>query len=209
MEQFLILATVNMIAVASPGPDFAMVLKNTLQSGRKHGIATAFGIGLGILVHLTYTLLGIGFILSKSALIYAIIKWAGAAYLVYLAFMSFKSAKKEIKNTTNLTKTDTLPHVSKGPIALGLKQGFLVNVLNPKATLFFIAIFTTIVNPATAMSSMLLYALWIFVYVIAWFSLIAWAFSGPKILNWYQQHGYYIDWLMGVLLLLLAIRIVV
>jgi len=209
VEQFLILATVNMIAVASPGPDFAMVVKNTLQSGRKHGIATAFGIGLGILVHLTYTLLGIGFILSKSELLYTVIKWAGAAYLVYLAFMSFKSGKKEVKKDTNFRDKDALPSVSKTPISLGLKQGFLVNLLNPKATLFFVAIFTTIVSPNTAMSSMLLYAVWIFVYVIAWFSLIAWAFSGRKILNWYQQHGYYIDWLMGSLLLLLAIRIVI
>jgi len=198
-----------MVAVASPGPDFAMVIKNTLQSGRTHGIATAFGIGLGILVHLTYTLLGIGFILSKSELLYGIIKWAGAGYLVYLAFLSFKSSQKAVKNDFSPLNNPTSTKLSKETIGLGLKQGFFVNVLNPKATLFFVAIFTTIVSPATPMSSLLLYALWIFIYVIAWFSMIAWAFSGRKILNWYQQQGHYIDRLMGLFLLMLAIRILV
>ncbi len=205
MEQFLLLASVNMVAVASPGPDFALVLKNTLSSGRKVGIATAFGIGMGILVHLSYTLLGIGFILSKSEGLYTAIKWAGAAYLLYLALVSFKSQKSPAEDVEPI-ETQAIKNPSSKEIRRGLRQGFIVNVLNPKATLFFVAIFTSVVSPNTPMTSLLLYAAWIFVYVIVWFSMVAWAFSGHRITHWYQQQGYLIDRLMGVFLLLLAVR---
>ena len=64
--EFLTVALVHLLAVASPGPDFAIVVRESVSSGRHTGICTAIGVGSGILLHVTYSLLGIGLIVSQS-----------------------------------------------------------------------------------------------------------------------------------------------
>jgi len=201
LSEFLLLATVNAFAVASPGADFAVVVNNTLRGGKNIGVATAIGIGLGLVVHIIYTLLGVAFILAKSDVIFTVIKYLGASYLLWLAFNSFKSkrSKKDIPSKQ--------PHINMTQFQ-AIKQGFFVNVLNPKVTLFFVAIFTTTVSQNTAIGVQIFYGVWICVYAAFWFSLVAWGFSRPILLNWYQTHGHYIDWGMGCVLVLVAIRLV-
>jgi len=201
VSEFLLLATVNAFAVASPGADFAVVVRNTLRGGKSIGVATATGIGLGLLVHITYTLLGVAFILAKSDLIFITIKYLGASYLLWLAFKSFQS--KKVKS--NLSSEQ--PHIEM-TTAQAIKQGFVVNVLNPKVTLFFVAIFTTTVSSKTSIGIQALYGVWICVYAALWFSLVAWSFSRQVILKWYQEHGHFIDWGMGCILVLIAARLI-
>ena len=76
------------LAVASPGPDFALVLRQSLVHGRKTAIATSFGIGAGILVHVTYSLLGVGLLLKSSPLAFTFLKFVGAAYLGWLGIQA-------------------------------------------------------------------------------------------------------------------------
>ncbi|MGB0495606.1 MAG: LysE family translocator [Kangiellaceae bacterium] len=201
LNEFIILAIANVFAVASPGVDFALVLKNTLQIGKSAGIATAIGIGLGISVHMAYTLFGVSLIISNSPTIFQAVKIIGALYLIWLAYQSFQSRKKE-------TKTETKGQSLEQPWLKSMRQGFIVNVLNPKATMFFVALFTNIVSIDTPFKIQLLYGVWLVVYAILWFSFVAWMFSGQKVRNWYTQHGHYIDWAMGAFLLLIAIRLV-
>ncbi len=202
LNEFLLLATAHLFAVASPGADFAVVIKNTLRCGKIAGLATAFGIGLGILVHLVYTLLGVAIILARSEALFSIVKYAGAAYLLWFAYRSFQS-KKIDKNPLNAPR-----HIELS-IFQALRQGFVVNVLNPKVTLFFVALFTNIVSPSTPLWIQVSYGLWLSIYTMFWFAMIAWGFSRQAVLNWYQQHGHYIDWAMGVVLLIISIRLVI
>ena len=202
LNEFLLLATAHLFAVASPGADFAVVIKNTLRSGKAIGLATAFGVGLGILVHMVYTLFGVAVILSKSEILFSTIKLAGAVYLLWLAYISFQSRK----NKKNLIKKQS--HIELSAFN-AIRQGFVVNVLNPKVTLFFVALFTNIVSPSTPLWIQVIYGLWLSIYTMLWFAFVAWGFSRKLILLWYQEHGHYIDWAMGVILLLIAIRLVV
>jgi len=201
ISEFLLLATVNAFAVASPGADFAVVVRNTLRCGKSIGVATAIGIGLGLVVHITYTLFGVAFVLAKSDLIFTTIKYLGASYLLWLAFKSFQSRK--IKSDL----PEEQPHLEMTR-SQAIKQGFVVNLLNPKVTLFFVAIFTTTVSSSTSIGIQILYGVWICVYAALWFSLLAWGFSRKVILNWYQEHGHFIDWGMGCVLVLIAARLV-
>ena len=204
LSEFLLLATAHVFAVASPGADFAVVLRNTLNAGKSTGLYTSLGIGLGILVHVAYTLLGVALLLASSALLFTLIKWLGAGYLLWLAYGSFQSRSSSPKPTVE----SELAHITISPFH-AIKQGFFVNVLNPKVTLFFVALFTNIVSFDTPLTVQFGYGVWLSVYTFIWFSIVAWGFSRPFVLNWYQRHGHFIDWGMGVILMVIAIRLLV
>jgi RhtB (resistance to homoserine/threonine) family protein len=202
LSEFLLLATAHIFAVASPGADFAVVLKNTLNAGKSTGLYTALGIGLGILVHVAYTLLGVAFLLAGSELLFTLIKWLGAGYLLWLAYGCSQSRP----SSPEATAESAVTQIVISPFQ-AVKQGFFVNVLNPKVTLFFVALFTNIVSIDTPLLIQFGYGAWLSVYTFIWFAIVAWGFSRPLVLNWYQQHGHFIDWGMGVMLVVIAIRL--
>src|SRR3954449_8055528 len=82
---------IGILAALSPGPDFVVVMKNSLGIGRKYGIATALGIASALIVHITYTILGFSIILEKSPVIFNVIKIIGAAYLLWLGWQGIRS----------------------------------------------------------------------------------------------------------------------
>src|SRR5262245_11030039 len=119
--------------MVTPGPDMILVIRNTFVTGRRAGLQTSIGILTGNLVHITYCVLGIGWIISRSILAFAALKYAAAAYLIYLGIASFRAGETSLE-TRDLT-----------PRRLGEKwfvQGFLNNILNPKGTLFYLGMFT-------------------------------------------------------------------
>ncbi|MET1257053.1 LysE family translocator [Aliikangiella maris] len=200
LNEFLLLTIAHIIAVASPGADFAVVLRNTLSAGKKAGVVTAIGIGCGISVHIVYTVLGVAVVLSQSEMLFNGIKIIGAIYLLWLAWQALQSrAKRAAKNYQ--------------PQSVSLKnhqafyQGFLTNVFNPKATVFFLALFTSIVSQTTPWWIQSLYGLWLVVYIMLWFVVVAWVFSRKKVLDWYQTHGHYFDWGMGIFLIFIAFKL--
>jgi RhtB (resistance to homoserine/threonine) family protein len=199
-NEFVLLSMAHLFAVASPGADFAVVLKNTLQSGRRNGVFCAIGVGCGISIHLIYTLFGVALILSQSEYWFFIIKVIGALYLVWLAYQLFQSRAKKVVHHPPLKRKAISQFKA-------FQQGFLTNVFNPKVTLFFLVLFTNIVDVKTPLIWQSLYGAWLVFYTIVWFCLVAWFFSRPKILHSYQAHGYYFDWLMGGFLLLLAAKL--
>ncbi len=200
LNEFILLSLAHIIAVASPGADFAVVVKNTLRSGRTTGMLTAIGIGSGISVHLVYTLLGIALLLSQSPLIFNIIKIIGAIYLLWIAWQAFHSkAKKAAEHHEK--------HYQIGRWQ-AFRQGFLTNVFNPKVTVFFLVLFTNIVDPQTPLWLQSLYGLWLVLYTMFWFVMVAWVFSRQLVLAWYESHGHYIDWGMGLFLTFIALKLV-
>lgn len=91
MSAFLTIAFVHLLAVASPGPDFALAVKNALSGSRSGALWTCAGIAAGILVHVTYCLLGIGLVISQSILLFTTIKWIGALYLIFIGWKALTS----------------------------------------------------------------------------------------------------------------------
>ena len=200
LNEFILLSIAHIIAVASPGADFAVVLKNTLRSGKVTGVLTAIGVGCGISIHLIYTLFGIALILSQSPMLFTIIKITGALYLLWIAWQAFHSRAKKASNQLN-EKHAELSSMQ------AFRQGFLTNVFNPKVTVFFLVLFTNIVSPETPLWIQSLYGLWLVLYTILWFMLVAWTFSRQRVLNWYETHGHYIDWGMGCFLIFIALQL--
>ena len=135
MELGLILSFIGASVILSfmPGPDNIFVLTESLTKGQRNGIAISIGLCLGVLVHTIAAATGLSIIIQKSAIAFSFIKYFGAAYLLYLAFKAIKEKKPFINlssSTINKQKERLLPLIRKG---------FLMNVLNPKVSLFFIA----------------------------------------------------------------------
>lgn len=96
---FVTIGIISLLAAMSPGPDFAVVTKNSLFGSRTTGLYTAVGVGLGIFLHVGYSLVGIGLVISQSIFIFSIIKYVGAAYLLYLGYQLLKVKKERMSDT--------------------------------------------------------------------------------------------------------------
>lgn len=200
LKEFLSIAFVHLLAVASPGPDLAVVLKQSLRFGKKAGLQTAFGIGMGILVHITYILLGFALVLAKNESIYKVFTMLAALYLLYIAYQSLTS--KAIRNFGDEVKMEVTEKIS---FLKTFQIGFFTNALNPKASLFFLSVYTAIVSPQTPSSIQLIYGLYMALATGLWFGLVA-AFFGNKIVrNRYLKYSPYIDRAIGILLIILVL----
>ncbi|MEP6831613.1 MAG: LysE family translocator [Rhizomicrobium sp.] len=114
----------------APGPDLAFILGHTARNGRRHGLAAMLGVWVGVLCHITFAVVGLSALIAASAQAFAIVKWAGVAYLFWLGFQALRSHGGFL--------ADARPHftVSRRRV---FGQGVLVNVLNPKVAIFFLA----------------------------------------------------------------------
>jgi len=191
---------VHLLALISPGPDFIMAVRNSLVYSRKTGLWTAVGFGFGIAVHILYCLAGLAVVISKSILIFNTIKFLGAGYLIYIGLKSFyaKSSKLDVGE---YKKKDDITALS------AVKTGFLTNVLNPKATLFFLSLFTFVISPNTPMIIMLIMGSIMIINTILWFSLVAVLLSQKRIRMIFEKFQNVFNKTFGGLLIVLGIKI--
>lgn len=166
--ELIAVAIITILAVISPGADFAMATRNSYLYGRRAGLLAAAGIALGVQVHVTYTIMGIGFVISHSEFIFSAIKIVGAVYLIYVGYKTFFT---KIRLNIDLSSS-----VSLSPMG-ALRTGFLTNALNPKTTLFVVSTYTQVVSPETSLSLQIAYGLFMSFTHWAWFSLVALFFS--------------------------------
>lgn len=134
MELELILSFIgaSIILTLMPGPDNIFVLTESITKGQKNGILISVGLSLGILIHTLAAATGLSMIVQESAMAFSLIKYFGAAYLFFLAYQAFKEEKMVLDlNAKPISKNDHS--------LLLIRKGFLMNVLNPKVSLFFIA----------------------------------------------------------------------
>ncbi|MBT2255911.1 LysE family translocator [Priestia megaterium] len=152
-----------------PGPDNLFVLAQSISNGKNSGIFTSLGLCTGLLVHITASTLGISAIIYQSALAFSIIKYAGAAYLLFLAYKAF-SAKK-----TNLN-VENKPLLTYKSL---YKKGVIMNILNPKVSLFFLAFLPQFIDQSNenATQQMFVYGVIFLIQTLVIFSLIS-IFSG-------------------------------
>lgn len=200
LNEFVAVATIHILAVMGPGPDFALVTRNSLVYSRKSGVLSALGIGLGILVHVTYSIIGVAVILSKTPVLLAVIKYIGASYLIYIGYQSLTDKYHAAKNANHTSGHDIAPLEA-------LKTGFITNVTNPNATLFFLSIFTTVISQQTPVFVKTLYGVEMSLATFLWFGLVALVFSHKLIKTRIAGVQFYVEKAMGIILILFALKI--
>lgn len=196
------LISVSVIAIfmaISPGADFVVITRNSMFHGRQSGLYSALGIGLAIWIHVAYSIAGLAIIISKSIILFSLIKYLGAAYLIYIGYKTFTSKSKlSAEGQTAEVKLSRLGSV---------KLGFITNALNPKTTLFFLSLFTQVVNPSTPVWVQLLYGLIICLAHIIWFSVVSLFFSHPALVKKFNTHKQKIEKVVGSVLVGFGVKV--
>ncbi|WP_188985375.1 LysE family transporter [Pseudomonas matsuisoli] len=199
--EFFTVALIHLLAVASPGPDFAVVVRESVMQGRRTGLITAAGVGTGILVHVAYSLLGIGLIVSQSIVHFNALKWLAAAYLLYIGFKALRARPAAVS-------ADALSAPSADRSARSaFVVGFVTNGLNPKATLFFLSLFTVVISPQTPHLVQAGYGLYLAVATGLWFCMVALLFSQARVRAGFARLGHWFDRAMGAVLVALGIKL--
>ncbi|ATR81779.1 MULTISPECIES: LysE family translocator [Pseudomonas] len=199
--EFLTVALIHLLAVASPGPDFAVVVRESVTHGRRAGTWTAFGVGTAIFLHVGYSLLGIGLIVSQSIMLFNALKWLAAAYLLYIGFKALRASPA--KPGSDEVQAATVERTPRGAFV----AGFMTNGLNPKATLFFLSLFTVVINPHTPLLVQAGYGVYLALATGLWFCLVAMLFSQQRVRAGFARMGHWFDRAMGAVLVALGIKI--
>ncbi|MEN8639346.1 LysE family translocator [Pseudomonas sichuanensis] len=201
MNELIAVALFTLLAVISPGADFAMVTRSSYAQGRKSGLAAALGIAMGVQVHVLYTVLGIAVIISHSPVLFLAMKVVGAGYLVYLGY-------KSLTNTTRISLGGGQDG-GDGGVIKALRTGFLTNALNPKTMLFVVSAYTQVVQPGSPLALDFAYGAFMSLAHWAWFSLVAIFFSSAGLRAAMIERQRIVDRVIGVALIGLGLAVVV
>ena len=137
LQTIVMFVTASTLLALAPGPDILFVLTQSMSKGSRSGIVIALGLCSGLIFHTTAVALGVAVIFQTSALAFSLLKFVGAAYLLYLAFMAFKDASKSKLESSK----------SRLSLISLYKRGILMNITNPKVSIFFLAFLPQFTNP--------------------------------------------------------------
>lgn len=196
---WLPLATICILGAMSPGPSLAVVLKNTLAGGRSEGVKTALAHGFGVGLYAFATVAGLAALITGSPMAFMVIQWLGALFLAYLGVKALRGST----GVAEAARSDTELSYSGN----GLRSGFLTAFLNPKLAIFFAALFSQFVSAQAQLPEKLVMASTAAVIDAGWYLLVVLILSHSKVLTVLRRRAALLDRIFGVLLLLLAVRI--
>ena len=194
MNEIIAIAIITLLAVISPGADFALVSRNSYLYGRKQGIYTAYGIACAVWIHISYSVLGLSFLKHYIPNLLHIIQYIGALYLMYIGYKTF----------TQQQISDHVTHALLRPRQAFI-QGFLSNSLNPKTTLFVMSIFAQLLRGNHGLMHLIGYGMFISASHLLWFLLISLFCSTPVIRNKILRKQVSINRVIGTVLATLGL----
>ncbi len=195
-------AMISLLGAMSPGPDFAIITKNCLTGTFRTGVMTTLGVTTAMMVHISYCVLGIAYIIAESPMLFSVITYLGAAYLFYLGVMLLKEKKSSSpegssKELNALAKKKHNPFIS----------GFLCNILNPKATLFVLSVFTQFIHPDMSILQKYLVGSIMAWAGLVWFIFLSYFITHRLLQKHFAKVQFYICKTMGVALCGLALYV--
>lgn len=195
---FAVITIVHLLAAASPGPDFAFVTRQSLVHGRKAGLLASVGIALGLAIHIAYSSAGLAAVVAHSLEWMLVIKIVGGAYLIYLGIGGLRSRPGELDANVAAVRGSALRLIA---------GGFLCNALNPKAPIYFVALFTVVLSPDLPALTLMVYGVWLMVLQWLWFSLVATVFAHGWIRIRLLAVRHWVDRVFGAAMIALGVRV--
>jgi threonine/homoserine/homoserine lactone efflux protein len=208
-EGFLRMASYHALGVASPGPDFAIVLHQSIHRGRRAALFTSAGIATGIFFHVAYSLFALQWLIDNAPAALDVIKIFCAAYLAYLGIKIlcgiFRKKTAGSAGSPSASAAGTAGTASESDWQ-SFRAGLLVNILNPKVALFFFAGFTNphIIAPGQPLGHKAIYGCWMAFATAIWFTCVSCFFTTERIRQLFLRFARYLDLAMAALLLILA-----
>ena len=194
---FIWSAIAHLLAVTSPGPDTALVIRQVARKGRLSGFYSAIGIGVGVFIHSLLASSGISLLLLSDTNLKFAITLLGALYLIYIGLSSFIPASSGGENQ-DIREYDTSAFF----------RGLLTNLLNIKALIFFVSLFTIIIDSLAGIW-LLIYPIYFGLVTSAWFSFLSYMLTTPKINIVFNKHSDTIDKISSIFLLIIGLLILI
>lgn len=206
MTYWLLFFSAALALNLAPGPDLVYILSRTIAQGYRIGLASSFGVCAGALVHVVAAALGLSAILATSALAFSVVKYVGAAYLIYLGLKALRS-KGSSFDVSEISSGQERSQVS---VWAAFKQGMLVDILNPKVAIFFMAFLPQFVRPELGHTSAQIIGLGSLVILVAIAVETAFVFAAAYLTDIFRRNQYLATWLdrlLGSILLALGLRL--
>ncbi|MGI2126671.1 LysE family translocator [Shewanella oncorhynchi] len=224
LSLLLTLAVIHAVALISPGPDFAIMVKIATQQSRSTAVAAAVGISIAILAHTILSLTGVSLLIKSSHTLYLLVQIVGASYLAWMGFGALRAslailAKRKMSARVHAGTNDDAVGDVEGvaSVAGGLggamsrRQGFLTglytNLLNPKALVFFLTLFSALITPSVTTSTKIASAILLLSLSLAWFGFLAVMLSKVQVQLKLQRLTPVIDAVIGVIFMSVALAI--
>ena len=201
IEIIISFAIATSILSISPGPDNLFVLTQSIVNGKKYGLATVFGLMTGCLVHTTLIAFGISAIIKENENLFFVIKVIGASYLIFLAYKVYKGGSEIVLSNDTIKKESVLQL---------FRKGFIMNVLNPKVALFFLAFFPQFLYSKTISTIIQFYTLGGVFILVSFIIFGIIAVLAGSISNYLKRHskvGFYLKWGQIIVFVFIAIMI--
>ena len=205
IQGLLLITSIHLLAAASPGPDFVLVSQQTLSNGKQTGFMVSIGIALGLSVHIIYSALGLAAVIANSATALWAIKIIGGGYLIYLGVQGLRT--KPVSNLDPIGKVSEQNVLKKHPHLRAIAKGFLCNALNPKAPIYFLALFTVVLSPNLPPLHLAIYGIWMMTLQLLWFSTVVVLLSQPSVNEKFQRLGHWIDRVLGGAMILIGLKV--
>lgn len=199
-QAFLTITLVHLLGAASPGPDFVMVSQQSLVHGRRAGLLVSLGIALGLSVHILYSSVGLATVISESTMMLSVMKYLAAAYLIFLGWKGIRSKASVGDDAQNAA-------VKPRSAAKLISMGFVCNVLNPKAPLYFLSVFTLVLSPDMPVIELFLLGVWMMLVQLFWFSSVALVLSKPSVQAKFKRIGHWVDRVLGSVMLAFGVKL--
>ncbi len=192
MTPLLSIALIHFFALISPGPDFFFVTQSAIRQSRSHALCAALGISFSILVWAICAISGLHYLFQKMAWLQQLLMILGGLYLIYLGYQMCQSLRQ--KNSSMPLKPTSYTPKSRTTLLI---QGFLTNMANPKALVYFSSVFALAINSDAPLSSQSSLLLLIWIESLLWFAVVAYIFSIGRITTYYQRFSKWIDGVTG------------
>ncbi|QXN63323.1 LysE family translocator [Serratia fonticola] len=200
LETSLFVAGIATLGMLSPGPDFFLVIKNAARYPRLAAMMTAFGVICGVATHMSYCVAGLAVVITTTPWLFNVLKYAGAVYLIWVGIQALLSRGGSKMSVSSLPQQ----HVS---LKSAFVQGYLCNLLNPKATLFFLAVFTQVLQINSGLGEKLWYAGIIFGLSAVWWPVLVFLIQSGPVRRGLEKTQKVVDKLLGGMLIALGIKV--
>ena len=200
LETSLFIATIATLGMISPGPDFFLVIKNAARYPRLAAMMTSLGVVCGVITHMSYCVAGLAVVITTTPWLFSLLKYVGAAYLIWVGIQALFSRTNSKMNLDNLTQQPVKLHTA-------FVQGYLCNLLNPKATLFFLAMFTQVLQINSSLGEKFWYASIIVCLSMIWWPLLVILIQSGPVRRGLAKAQKLIDKLLGGVLIALGIKV--